>query len=365
MTVLADDLAQFINDVQASNAYLAWARDNHGGKGYSIDNPKTGSELQKWMVFRDQLLRGTRPVPPAMVTAFGRAIVDAGVLYLDATLEQDPPPPTSPAPAGKLWGISPSNNGGFSPSIDTQMAEYVKLGINCPRIPETAADSARAHGFKQWIMWVSGDGSASIDTIVSLARKYPEAAVGFGNEINLAGWTPENMAAKQIQLYQAVRGAGLPNKVMLSSLAQSPSNVGAIQNLAWCKRLAAAGCVVGRGFDWADFHCYPYPSGPAKFEQWQHIYTPDSNGDSCVSVLGGAPFFISEMGAHISNEVPDQAAQAAAATAIVKFWAAAPGCLGGAWFQAFDGTGWAGFGLIDGAGNHRPSYDAFKAAVAA
>jgi len=245
------------------------------------------------------------------------------------------------------------------------MAEFVKLGVNCPRIPETAADSARAHGFKQWIMWVSGDGSATIDSIVALARKYPEAAVGFGNELNLAGWTPENVAAKQIQLYQAIQAAGLPNKVMLSSLAQSPSNNGGLQNLAWCKRLRDAGCVVGKAFDWADFHCYPYPSGPASFEKWQHVYTPDGSGDSCVSVLGGAPFFMSEVGAHIGSEVGDANAQAAAATAIVRFWDAAPGCLGAAWFQAFDGTGWAGFGLIDGSGNKRPSYAAFQAAIAA
>jgi hypothetical protein len=99
MSVLADDFAQFVTDIQASNSYLAFARDNHGGKGYAVDNPKTGSELQKWMVFRDQLLRGTRPLPPAMVTAIGKALVDAGVLYLDATAEPDPPPPLPAEPA--------------------------------------------------------------------------------------------------------------------------------------------------------------------------------------------------------------------------------------------------------------------------
>ena len=88
---LLADFQEFVADMQASNAYHAWARDNHGGTGYSIDNPKTGSELQKWMVFRDQILRGTRPTPPSMVTALGKGLVDEGVMYLDATAA--PPPP--------------------------------------------------------------------------------------------------------------------------------------------------------------------------------------------------------------------------------------------------------------------------------
>jgi hypothetical protein len=364
MTVLADDFAQLVTDSQASSGYLAWARDNHGGKGYSIDNPKTGSELQKWMVFRDQLLRGTRPIPPTMTTAMGKWLVDGGVLYLDATA----PTPTPPAPttSGKLWGIAPAN-GPYNPAPSVQFPEFAKLGVNCPRFggDDTASLLARQNGFKQWLAFVSGDGSATPAQVVAYAQKYPEAMVGFGNELNLNGaWTVAAVAAKQIAVYKAVKAAGLPNKVGLSCIASPRSAAEGLTTLDWCKGLRAAGCVVGQAFDFADFHLYD--ADPTHIDAtWSHYWTPDANGDSCVSVLGGAPFVISEFGAQIGKDVSTAAEQATAATAWVAKLNSLPNCLGGMWFQAYDGTAWNGFGLIDGSGNHRPSYDAFKAAIAA
>jgi hypothetical protein len=381
MTVLDDDFAQIVTDSQASSGYLAWARDNHGGKGYSIDNPKTGSELQKWMVFRDQLLRGTRPVPPTMTTAMGKWLVDGGVLYLDATVPAPapppppPPPPPVPAPSGKLWGIAPAN-GPYNPAPSVQFPEFAKLGVNCPRFggDDTASLLARQNGFKQWLAFISGDGSATPAQVVAYAQKYPEAMVGFGNELNLNGaWTVAAVAAKQIAVYKAVKAAGLPNKVGLSCIASPKSTAEGLTTVDWCKHLRAAGCVYGEAFDFADFH--DYDADPTHIDAaWSHYWTPDANGDSCVSVLGNPPFVLSEFGAQIGKDVPANTvegptqgddAQAAAVTAWVTKLKSLPNCLGGMWFQAYDGTAWNGFGLIDGSGNHRPSYDAFKAAIAA
>lgn len=273
----------------------------------------------------------------------------------------------APPAQGKAWGIAPSyGSSGFNPAVDTQMVTYVALGTTCPRLPgnDAASLSARSHGFKRWVAWLTGDGSATPDQIVAYARKYPEAWVGFGNELNLnSAWKVADVAAKQVQVYQAVKAAGLPNKVGLSATATPASSAEHLSVLDWCKHLAAAGCVVGKGFDFADFHMYS--GDPASTDQWAHLWTPTTAGESCVSVLGGAPFVMSEMGAQIGKDVTTAAQQATAATAWAKTLSGVPSCLGGMWFQAYDGSAWAGYGLIDGAGNHRPSYDAFKAAIAA
>lgn len=329
----------------------------HPCKGFADANPGEASEIDTYV---GGLVAGSFPSVPTLATATGKGLV--GMLAaLAPTAVPAPPPP--PAPTGKLWGISPSNNGGFNPAIDTQMAEYVAIGVNCPRIPESAAASARAHGFKQFVVWVSGDGSATVDSIVAVARQYPEAMVGFGNELNLNGaWTAAAVAAKQIAVYNAVKAAGVPNKVVLSSVGNSASSAEHLLPLDWCKHLAAAGCKYGTGFDIADYHMYD--ADPQHYDNWMHVWTPAADGTSCQSVLGHPPFIVSEMGAKIGVSVPDATAQATAVKAWVAKLASLPECLGGMWFQCFDGTAWTGYGLIDGAGNHRPSYDAFKAAIA-
>jgi len=55
--------------------------------------------------------------------------------------------------------------------------------------------------------------------------------------------------------------------------------------------------------------------------------------------------------------------QTKAASLWVENLSSVPECLGGHWFQAYDGTSWTGFGLVDGAGNKRPSYAAYQAAI--
>jgi len=277
-----------------------------------------------------------------------------------------PPPPPPPAPTGKLWGISPSNNGGFNPSIDTQMAEYVKLGVTCPRIPgdDTSALSARNHGFKTWVAWVSGDGSASVSSLVAYAQKYPEAVVvGFGNELNLnSSWTVSAVAAKQIQFYNAMKAVGLEHRVGLSCVGNSPSRVEGLLPLDWCRHLRSLGCVNGTGFTTADYHMYA--ADPQNYDNWMHVWTPDSTGESCQSVLGHPGFVVSEFGAKIGKDVSDETSQANAVTAWVSKLNSLPECLGAHWFQAFDGSAWVGYGLIRSDGTHRPSYAAYQAAVA-
>lgn len=88
-----DDFKKFVTDAQSSGSYANWARDNHGDANYSITNPGPGSDLALWYAFRDALLAGQRPAAPSMHTAFGRELIDGGILYLDATPPVTPPPP--------------------------------------------------------------------------------------------------------------------------------------------------------------------------------------------------------------------------------------------------------------------------------
>jgi len=69
---LLDDFKRFVADAEAGTQYAKWAHDNPG-------------ELARWQTFRDALLAGERPDPPTMLTPHGRELVDAGLVYLDAT----------------------------------------------------------------------------------------------------------------------------------------------------------------------------------------------------------------------------------------------------------------------------------------
>jgi hypothetical protein len=70
---LLDDFKRFVTDAQSGSQYTNWAAANP-------------SESARWKTFRDAILAGQRPAPPTMTTAHGRELIDAGVLYLDASL---------------------------------------------------------------------------------------------------------------------------------------------------------------------------------------------------------------------------------------------------------------------------------------
>jgi hypothetical protein len=272
------------------------------------------------------------------------------------------PPPSSK----KLWGIAPSDDP-FTVAVDTQMADYVALGVTCPRFgsSDTAAASARSHGFKKWVAFVSGDGSAAPSQVVAYAAKYPEAYVGWGNELNLKSqWTSKSVAALQIAVYNAMKAAGFASRVVMSSVGNSKSAAEGLLPLDWCAKLAAAGCKPGTGFTYADYHMYA--GDPQHYDDWMHVWTPDTSGRSCQSIFGHPPFFITEFGARIGKDVDTAAEQESAAKAWVAKLGSMAECAGGMWFQDFEGTDprWTGFGLHGNTGVRRPSWQAYKDAIA-
>jgi len=117
MTALAD-FQTFVTDAQAGTQYASWARANPG-------------EVARWAPFRDGLLAGGRKIVPAMTTPHGRELVDAGILYLDATATPPPPPPPPPSGKGSVngrWLIDASYINtpvGPNPAIDQNNAAYM------------------------------------------------------------------------------------------------------------------------------------------------------------------------------------------------------------------------------------------------
>lgn len=73
----------FINDLLNASIYANWL------KGAKKDGPL-------WTTYYKEILAGQSPSPPAMNTAFGKALVEVGVIVL---LQNQPPPPPPPPPS--------------------------------------------------------------------------------------------------------------------------------------------------------------------------------------------------------------------------------------------------------------------------
>jgi len=327
-------------------------------KGYAVANPGEAAKIDAYVA---ALVTDGTATPPTLATDTGSGIV--GMLAAMAAAPSPPPPPPPP-PSGRHWGISPASNS--PPSIDTQMADYVNLGITCPRLDgsDTQALSARSHGFKTWVTWAGNTGYMWTPAqAVTYCQKYPECiAIELGNELNLnSTWTVAAVATMQKAFWVAMKAAGLESRVMLPSVGNSPSSNEHLLPLDWCKRLAANGISYGNGISVGNYHMYGLD--PQSYDNWMHVWTPDSSGVSCQSALGHPPFFVTEFGAKIGWSGVTEATQAQAAVAWVAKLASVPDCIGGQWFLDYDGTAWTGFGLQDAANNHRHSYTAFQTAV--
>lgn len=64
-----DTFKRFVFDIEASSYYGSWARS------YTW-------ELGMWKAYRDAVLAGRAPAAPVLGTHMGKALIDAGELYL-------------------------------------------------------------------------------------------------------------------------------------------------------------------------------------------------------------------------------------------------------------------------------------------
>jgi hypothetical protein len=241
-------------------------------------------------------------------------------------------------------------------------------GGRCPRIDNdwtAAIDAAHAIGFTKMIIIV-GTGSPPVDPTdyandaVAIAKAHPDAFIELGNECNLNGFSAADYATIAKAAYQAIKAAGLPNVVLLGSVGNSLSTVGGYSMLDWCKQLVLNGCVQGEAFDWANYHIY---ANPAVEEPWHHLFTPNTAGESCQSVLGNPPFAITEFGASLSKDCGgSEAVQAQYVNDWMVLFAAQPQFRLGTQYAMADeapGPG-TGYGLRRVDLSHRPSWDAYQ-----
>ncbi len=257
-----------------------------------------------------------------------------------------------------------------APTIKRELQDMWDSGGRCPRIDKdwtAAIDAAHEVGFTKMILVVGGtmrsvpDATSFANDAVALARAHPDAYIELGNECNLNGFSAEQYATVAKAAYKAIRDAGLPNIVLLGSIGNSSSTVGRYSMLDWCKQLVLHGCVVGQAFDWANYHIYGKPSAE---EPYHHLFTANSDGQSCQSIFGNPPFAMTEFGASLSKDCGDsEAVQAQYVNDWMVLFKAQPQFRIGTVYALADeapGVG-TGYGLRRLDLSHRPAWDSYKA----
>ncbi len=303
---------------------------------------------------------------PILNSSHLASLLATGVLFSSAVFARA-------EPVAIVWGhckTTAITSTTTAPTIKRELQDMWDSGGRCPRIDKNwtaAIDAAHEVGFTKMILVVGGTMRSVPDTIsfandaVALARAHPDAYIELGNECNLNGFSAQQYATLAKTAYQAIRAAGLPNIVLLGSIGNSSSTVGRYSMLEWCKQLVLNGCIAGQGFDWANYHIYGKPSAE---EPYHHLFTPNSGGESCQSVLGHAPFVITEFGASLSKDCDDdESLQAQYVNDWMVMFKAQPQFRIGTVYALADeapGVG-TGYGLRRLDLSHRPAWDRYKA----
>ena len=312
--------------------------------------------------------RGARQSAPAVVCA-----CLAATLWASSANASSPPKPTpSPTPRTDIiWGhckTTAITNLTTPPTIQRELQDMWDSGGRCPRIDNDwpdAINTAHQIGFTEMVLIVGDtmnsvpDATSYAKRAVAIARAHPDAFIELGNECNLHGFRPAQYATIARAAYQAIKSAGLKNVVLLGSVGNSRSTVGNYSMLDWCKQLVRNGCVQGEAFDWANYHIY---GNPAIEERWHHLFTPNSSGESCQTVLGNPPFAITEFGASLSKDCGgSEAVQALYVKDWMAMFAAQPQFrLGTQYAIADEAPDGSGYGLRRLDLSHRPSWDTYQ-----
>jgi hypothetical protein len=346
-----------INDTNPKDLYLEWDKDPHASS-YSLIAPD-GSLVE----VGKRANTGASPVGRVRLGNPTHPFVTEVAPDYPQQYERVVYPPLPPLP-DKLFGITPPWP--LQKPLAQQLTTGKDIGLkDLPRIDgsDAAAQAVIAAGYDAWTAYIGGSTWPTTDQVVNYCRKYPQAWIDPQNEANLKKQlTVKQVAAKQIEIYNAVKAAGLPNTIMLSSVGNSLSGIEQLKPLDWCKWLVVYGCTEGKGWDMPTYHMYG--DDPDEYDQWMNVWTLDSDDCSCQSVFGDPPYMITEFGCRIGKDTPDERGQAAAAIKWVNKIRSLPNCLGGHWFCLHDDN-WAGFGVINVNGTHKLAYDALKTTLAA
>jgi hypothetical protein len=321
----------------------------------------------------------TATVPAGATTGTVSVTTPAGTATSSASFTVTPTPPV-----GKLWGCECSVN--LTQSTRTRELQDmldVGGGTTIPRVDGGITSSiyplAQSMGITKWVAIIVGSGSRfpTNQEVIDYCNAYPLAYIEPCNEANIAtaNFTAAQLAALHISLYSAMKNAGVPNKLLLSSIASPRSRNENLLPLDFVAQLALHGCLAGVGFDIANPHMYA--ADLASFDaSWMHVFAPDGNGRSWMTLLGNPPVMVTEFGWPIGS-AGTEAAQATACTnafAWMNAHSSSPGgvisvpqVIGGQWYAMSDdapGTT-TGYGLRRSDLSHRPSWDAYHTAVTA
>ncbi len=269
-------------------------------------------------------------------------------------------------PPIKLWGTQ----GSVALTDSTrqrEMDDMMAVGGLCPRYDAsvgTIPNLLISTGFTRWVGIADGSGNfPSNSTLITYAQTYPQAIIDTCNEPNNSTtYTPEEVAAKQISAYAALRGAGCTNTILSPDISNGTGPWGT--PLAYVARLAAAGCVAGSAFDWASYHAYD--GNIASYDaSYLHAWTADGSSHSMQNYFGSPPFLVTEFG-YPESQAGSQAEQAAGLKRAMNTLKGLDKCMGGQWYGLSNdcpGTG-TGYGLRNTNLTHKAAWDTFVAAVA-
>lgn len=137
---LLDDFKRFVVDAESGTQYAAWQRDNGGytdkqKREVPLPEPTPTSDAGKWFAYRDAILAGGRPTAPTMATAHGRELIDAGLIYLNATApapapEPTPLPPPPPPPSGYGNGMGGVQEGSYTYGAALKLLDVFITDLN-------------------------------------------------------------------------------------------------------------------------------------------------------------------------------------------------------------------------------------------
>jgi hypothetical protein len=185
---------------------------------------------------------------------------------------------SSSTPSGFIFGVSGLSGTNLPSTFVSEVtSQYQIVGFRMPSGTASSQLSKYTSNGAKYIYVNFGESptdnpQTDAQNLVAFLKAYPQVnAVGLANEPNINGWTPQQYAPFLIAAYNAIKSAGLPQKLC----AFEASGSGGSGPQSWIQGVLSAG---GQGhYDMACIHIYP-PKGDQS--------SISSNLDAVHSIVG-------------------------------------------------------------------------------
>lgn len=276
-----------------------------------------------------------------------------------------PPPP----PNNFLWGSNTSIS-----LVDStrakEMDDMIASGCNFVRISSTATsiiDLAAARAFDKFVVLISSSISGVQGVVNNLAGSpIPNLVSRYGSKLIIEAVNEPNFMNTPVaqqgvifrDFYRVVKGSFPNTEVILPSIGNSSSSLEHLNMMQWAQGLVNAGCVLGDGFDRANYHTY-------NDQSFFHIWTPDGTGNSCQKIFGFPEFYVTEFGKN-ENGISEASYASIIGQEMDEIIAARPKCVGAVhYLMSEDGPGSGAqppsYGLRKHDLTHKLAWDVFLA----